>query len=97
MACRHLIETTARPLAPYPRHLTRPLRSRTLARRLKPEAQQELRCQQHDVMAGSTIHLDEGAPPEIFDPRQLQGEHSGRRSRNVPITLAGFVNGDRAL
>jgi hypothetical protein len=32
----HLTETAARPLAPHPRHLTRDLRSSTLAYRLSP-------------------------------------------------------------
>jgi hypothetical protein len=35
------------------------------------------------VMAGSTIDPDEIATPEILDPRQVQREHSGLRSRNV--------------
>jgi hypothetical protein len=32
----HLTDTTVRPLAPHPRHRTRPVRSSTLARGLKP-------------------------------------------------------------
>jgi hypothetical protein len=33
---RHLIETTARPFLPHPRHRSRPLRSRTFVARLNP-------------------------------------------------------------
>jgi hypothetical protein len=43
-------------------------------------------------MAGGAIDLDEVALPEILDPRQLKGLHSGF----VPGALAGFVNGDHA-
>jgi hypothetical protein len=34
--------------------------------------------------------------PEIRDPRQAKGLHSGFCSRIVLGPLAGFVNGDRA-
>jgi hypothetical protein len=44
-----------------------------LSLRAEPEPQQEVRPQQGDVMAGSTIDLDEIASPKILDPRQVQG------------------------
>ncbi len=34
-------------------------------------------------MAGGTIDLDEVAMPEVLDPRQVKGLHSGLCSRNV--------------
>jgi hypothetical protein len=46
------------------------------------------------VMAGITIDLDGIAMPQIFDPRHVEGLHSGLRSWNVLSALAGFVNGD---
>jgi hypothetical protein len=33
------------------------------------------------MMAGGTIDLDEIATPEILDPRQVKGLHSGLYSR----------------
>jgi len=57
-----------------------------------------IRRAQRDVMAGNTIELDEIAPPEILDPRHVQGHHSRDLcSWNVLRTLAGLVNDDRAL
>jgi hypothetical protein len=44
-----------------------------LGLRAQPEPYQELGRQQRNVMAGSTIDLDEIAMPEILDPRQIQG------------------------
>ena len=38
-------------------------------------------------MAGGAIDLDEVAPPEILDPRQVQRPHSGLCSRNVLIHI----------
>jgi hypothetical protein len=35
------------------------------------------------MMAGGAIDLDEIAAPEILDPSQVQGLHSGLRSWNV--------------
>ena len=40
-------------------------------------------------MAGSTIDLDEIATPEILDPRQVKGLHSGLCSQNVLGDLRG--------
>jgi hypothetical protein len=34
-------------------------------------------------MAGGAIDLHDIAAPEILDPRQVQGQHSGLRSRIV--------------
>jgi hypothetical protein len=48
-----------------------------LGLRAEPEAQQKLRREQRDVMASDTIDLDEIAPTETLDPRQVQGHHSG--------------------
>ena len=45
-------------------------------------------------MAGGTIDLDEIAMPEIPDPRQVKGLHSGLCSWNVLRAFVGFVNGD---
>jgi hypothetical protein len=56
-----------------------------------PEPQQKFRRQQRDVMAGGTIDLDEIAMPEVLDPRQIKGLHSGLCSWNVLGALAGFV------
>jgi hypothetical protein len=47
------------------------------------------------MMAGDTIDLDEIATPEILDPRQVKGLHSGLCSCNVLGALAVFVNGSR--
>jgi hypothetical protein len=44
--------------------------------------------------AGGTIDLNEIATPEILDPRQVKGLHSGLCTRNVLRALAGVVNGD---
>jgi hypothetical protein len=50
------------------------------------------------MMAGGAIDLDEIATPEILDPRQVKGLHSGLCSLNVLGALAGFVNArDRVL
>jgi hypothetical protein len=38
------------------------------------------------MLAGSTIDLDEIAKPEILDPRQVKGMHSGLKG------VARFVN-----
>ena len=38
-------------------------------------AQQRLRRQQRDMMAGGAIHLYEIARPEILYPRGVEGEH----------------------
>jgi len=43
----------------------------------QPEPQQEVPRQQCYVMAGGTIDLHEVAAPEILNPRQIQGLHSG--------------------
>ena len=48
-----------------------------LGLRAEPEPQQKFRRQQRDVMASDTIDLDEIAPTETLDPRQVQGQHSG--------------------
>ena len=40
------------------------------------------------MRAGGAIDLDEIAMPQIFDPRQVKGLHSGLCSRNVPEALA---------
>jgi hypothetical protein len=48
-----------------------------------------------DHARGGTIDLDEIAMPEILNPRQVKGLHSGISSLNVLDVLAGFVNGDR--
>jgi VanZ family protein len=53
----HLTDTTARPSAPHPRHLTGSLE----VEHLGPGAQTE--------------------PPKVLDQRQIQGLHSGLRSR----------------
>ena len=45
------------------------------------------------MRAGGAIDLDEIAMPEILDPRQVKGLHSGLRSRNVLGVLADLVNG----
>jgi hypothetical protein len=37
----------------------------------EPEPQQEVRCQQRDVLAGGAIDLDEIAPPKILDPYKI--------------------------
>src|SRR5439155_14104149 len=53
----HLTETTARPLAPHPRHLTRDMRSSNLGVRTELELQQgRRRRQQRYVMAGGAAH-----------------------------------------
>jgi hypothetical protein len=46
-------------------------------------------------MAGGTIDLDEIAMPEILDPRQVKGLHSGLCSRNVLGVSVDLVNRDR--
>jgi hypothetical protein len=46
------------------------------------------------MLAGGAIDLHEVALPEILDPRQVKGLHSGLCSWNVLGALAGFVNGD---
>src|SRR3984893_9041195 len=71
----HFTDTTARPLAPHPQHRTRPLRSRTLALGLSPSRSRNF---------GRTIDLDEITTPQILNPRQIQGLHSGLRSWNCP-------------
>jgi hypothetical protein len=48
------------------------------------------------MMAGSTVHLDEVAAPEILDPRQIKGLHSGLCSWNVLAMLANHVNGGQS-
>jgi hypothetical protein len=65
--------------------------------RAELEPQQKLRRKQRNVMAGGTIDLDEIATPEVLDPRQVKGLHSGRCSRNVLGALAGLVNRDHTL
>ena len=46
------------------------------------EPQQEIRRQQRDVVAGSTIDLDEITTPEILDPRAISRvEKGGHRYR----------------
>jgi hypothetical protein len=74
----HFTDTTARPLAPHPQHRTRPLRSRTLALGLSPSRGRN---------SGRTIDLDEITTPQILNPRQIQGLHSGLRSWNCPRGL----------
>jgi hypothetical protein len=59
----------------------------------EPEPQQKLRRQPRDVVAGRTIDLDEITTPQILNPRQIQGLHSGLRSWNCP---RGLVNRDHA-
>jgi hypothetical protein len=46
------------------------------------------------MMAGGTIDLAEIAMPEILDPRQVKGLHSGLCSRSVLKAVADLVNGD---
>jgi hypothetical protein len=46
------------------------------------------------MLAGSAIDLHEIVMPEILDPRQVKGLHSGLCPRNVLGMLAGFVDGD---
>jgi hypothetical protein len=43
--------------------------------------------------SGRTIDLDEVTTPQILNPRQIQGLHSGLRSWNCP---PGLVNRDHA-
>jgi hypothetical protein len=53
-----------------------------LAWGLRTEPQQEIRRQQRDVVAGSTIDLDEITTPEILDPRAISRvEKGGHRYR----------------
>jgi hypothetical protein len=58
--------------APHPR-----FEIEHLGLRAEPEPQKKVRPQQRDVMAGSAIDLDEIATPEILDPCQVEGLHSG--------------------
>ena len=43
----------------------------------EPEPQQEVRCEQRDVMAGGAIDLHDIAAPEILDPCQVKGRRRG--------------------
>ena len=61
----HLIETTARPFLPHPRHLSRSLRSRTFAAGVQTGPEQCVRRQQRDVVAGGAIDIDEITRPKI--------------------------------
>ena len=70
-----------------------PLEIRHLGLTVEPEPPQELRRQQRHVMAGGAIDPEEIATPEIVDPRQVQRQHPGLRSRNVLRALADLVNG----
>ena len=53
----HLIEMTARPRAPHPRHLTRDLEVKHLGLRTEPKPEQEVGREQRDVIAGGAIDL----------------------------------------
>jgi hypothetical protein len=44
-------------------------------------------------MAGGAIDPSRSALPEILDPRQVKGHHSGVPVPGCSMTLAGFVNG----
>jgi hypothetical protein len=68
-----------------------------LGLRAETEPQQEVRPQQRDVMAGSTIDLDEIASPEILDPRQVEGLHIPNLCSCIVLTAGptGIVNTDR--
>jgi hypothetical protein len=48
--------------------------------RAEPERLQKVRPQQGDVMAGSTIDLDETATPEILDPRDCRWPRTDSRA-----------------
>jgi hypothetical protein len=56
------------------------------------EPQQEIRRQQRDVVAGSTIDLDEVTTPEILDPCRVKRLHSGHVPGMFYRALAGLVN-----
>src|SRR5215472_19173977 len=44
---------------------------------VQPQPLQGLRRQQREVMAGGAVRLDKITPPEILDPRHVEGEHPG--------------------
>jgi hypothetical protein len=56
--------------------------------------EQKVGRQQRDVMAAGAVDVDKIAMPEILDPCQVKGLHSGLCSPNVLGVLADLVNGD---
>jgi hypothetical protein len=84
-----LIDTTARPRAPQPRHRNRSLKVQHLRLGAQPEPQEGLRRQQRDVMASGAIDLHEVALAEILDPRGVEGKLSR-------VRCSWYVPGKRA-
>jgi hypothetical protein len=60
--------------------------------RAEPKPQQKFRRQQHNMMAGGTIDLDEIAMPEILDPRQDRATAIASRHAASPGAKPGRRN-----